>query len=52
MASEPTSSSNVPLADGICEVAPDWQVRNFPRRATRPPKQLVIDEQAEPCTCS
>jgi hypothetical protein len=33
-------------------VAPDWQVRDFPRRATRPPKQLVIDEQAEPCTGS
>src|SRR5882757_1572732 len=37
--------------DPRSRVAPDWQVRDFPRRATRSPKQLVINEQAEPCTC-
>ena len=54
MAMEPTSSSNVPAGrrDLRGRVAPDGQVRDFPRRAVRPPKQLVVDEQAEPCTGS
>jgi hypothetical protein len=41
MASEPASSSNVPVLDGICEVG-----------SRAPKQQLVVDEQAEACACA